>query len=389
MQKNQKIWIGLGVVLLVAVMIFLGLRNQGQKAGDGDVIKIGVILPLTGGASSVGVQAQRGFTLAANDINAQGGIRGKKIQLVFEDSPLDTKTALNAYQKLRAINNIKFYLSCFSQNSMVIAETIKSLPENEKTVLMTTHLQIEDFPKISPYVFRVNITSKSEAECFYSTLVERLGYTKPALYISNDEFGKDMSSHFLELCKKNNIAIAKAEMFERGQVDHKSGLEKIKTNQPDVVIFLGNDQTTASAINQARQIGIPCQLATTCAVANPNNWKIAAEGAENILYTTAKFDYEPDNDDIQKAYREEYLAEYNEQTNFLSANAYTVLELLAMGMRTSEDLTPNHVARDLGKFKDVKTLLGKISFNEYGDAPLEVIMLRLVNNKGVPVDKSN
>ncbi|MCL2511695.1 MAG: ABC transporter substrate-binding protein [Bacteroidales bacterium] len=376
----KKIVFGVVAVAVVAVVAFFAIRNQ--NARDEDIIKIGVILPLTGGGSAVGEQAKRGFLLAENDINATRINNDKKIKLYFEDAPLDATQALNVYKKLRDINHIKYFLSCFSQNSMVIAETIKSSSDNQKTILMTTHLLIEDFPKISPYVFRINVTSKTEAECFYQTLINQLGYKYPALYISNDDFGKDVSSHFIRLCEQNKIPIIKIETFNRGQMEHRLELEKIKAGNPDIVIFIGNDETTAHAIRQARQVGIQCQFVTTCAVANARNWQIAGEGAKNIFYTSLDFDFEPHNNEIQKMYRQKYYEKYGEQPCFLSANAYVSLELLANGIKKSASSTPFDVAQTMSVFKDIETLVGKISFNEIGDAPLDVIMLRLVNNQG-------
>jgi ABC-type branched-subunit amino acid transport system substrate-binding protein len=111
MEKNQKVLFGIvAAVVVLCVVVALVVNRGGHTEGDGDVIKIGVILPLTGPAAELGELSKRGIVLAADHINAHGEIHGRKIELIIEDAGLEPKRALDAYRKLKEIDGVTFYL---------------------------------------------------------------------------------------------------------------------------------------------------------------------------------------------------------------------------------------------------------------------------------------
>ncbi len=105
MGKN-KILIGVIAILAVVGIVAAIVFNQENTAKDQNVIKIGVILPLTGGASDAGESAKNGIVLAVEHINGKGGIHGKKLQLMIEDASLDPRRAKDAYRKLIEMNHV-------------------------------------------------------------------------------------------------------------------------------------------------------------------------------------------------------------------------------------------------------------------------------------------
>ncbi|MBW3011342.1 ABC transporter substrate-binding protein, partial [Candidatus Woesearchaeota archaeon] len=121
------------VCLMIALVLIAGCGPMTGSSVKEDSVKIGAVLPLTGDAASYGEAARNAMTLAADEINAKGGVRGKKIKLIFEDNMLDASTSLTAVNKLIEIDQVTGLASLSSANTVVICP----VAEEKKVPLMT------------------------------------------------------------------------------------------------------------------------------------------------------------------------------------------------------------------------------------------------------------
>jgi len=119
--NDMKNWIWIIIVLVVAIVL-LAIPWGGQST---DTIKIGVTAPLTGPIAHYGLWAQRGLDLAVSEINANGGIKGKQIGLVYEDDKCKPDLAVNNVVKFTTVDNIKFIVSVCSAVTPAVAESTK------------------------------------------------------------------------------------------------------------------------------------------------------------------------------------------------------------------------------------------------------------------------
>src|SRR3954464_1111390 len=103
MTKTTKIVIGLVVIILV-IWAIVGASHTGKQ--EADTIKVGVIAPLTGTASSYGIDGKNSVVLALDEINANGGIGGKKVEYFIEDGKCLAPDAISAWNKLVSVNNV-------------------------------------------------------------------------------------------------------------------------------------------------------------------------------------------------------------------------------------------------------------------------------------------
>ncbi|MEM3170745.1 MAG: ABC transporter substrate-binding protein [Candidatus Nitrosotenuis sp.] len=144
MKKN--IWLVVGVVIIIAVII-IGVRlTQKSVPLHEQTIKIGAILPLTGELAEFGVDEQRGMRLAVEAINNEGGIGGKKLSIMYEDSKSDPKTAVNALQKLIATDKPPVVFSLGSSISLAIAPMV----DQNKIVLIAVAVYPLGEPRLAP-----------------------------------------------------------------------------------------------------------------------------------------------------------------------------------------------------------------------------------------------
>lgn len=108
----------LGIIVAVAITAVLTVFFFCEKAREG-TIKIGAVLSLSGAASVVGEEVREGMLMAVNEINPRGGINGKKIELIIQDSSTDVKEAVAAFNRIETKHHPALYVSTLSSVGMV------------------------------------------------------------------------------------------------------------------------------------------------------------------------------------------------------------------------------------------------------------------------------
>jgi branched-chain amino acid transport system substrate-binding protein len=111
---NKKIWITVAVIAIIGIILW----QIGESRKSGDTIKVGAILSLSGGAASWGENAQKAIELAAQQVNVQGGINGKKVEIIYADDASQSKTAVSAYEKLTSVDHAVAVMGPLFQGAM-------------------------------------------------------------------------------------------------------------------------------------------------------------------------------------------------------------------------------------------------------------------------------
>jgi len=143
----KKRWITLAIILVVIVGLLIVFTNVGKKSKD---YKIGAILPLTGSASYLGKNIQKGMELAQEEINNAGGINSVPLNIIFEDSMNDPKTGVSSYEKL--VNNKS--LNAIIVAMSTVTNAIIPLAKRDKIPLLCTAVSASGISKQSQWVFR-------------------------------------------------------------------------------------------------------------------------------------------------------------------------------------------------------------------------------------------
>jgi branched-chain amino acid transport system substrate-binding protein len=268
--------------------------------------------------------------------------------------------------------------------SSVVAQEVDR--ENGNALLITTHVSVSDFPSISPYIFRLNTILRDEINVIYKNLIEHFGFKRPAIYFSNNDYGKDVYEHFIELAKNDGVEVVVSETFNVGQLDHKPSLFKIKEQNPDVCLFVGNDQTAAIAMRQAMVLGLNCQYVATATSGTRESFELSGEAAERLLYTATSIDNVHFITPNQLKFKQDYEQKYNDITDIISTNPYAAFEMFVAGLKASPSLEPKVVAETLLSLKDVETIYGTLAFDKDGDVHVKVMMFRYQKGQSIPVE---
>ncbi|MBI1934526.1 ABC transporter substrate-binding protein, partial [Candidatus Peregrinibacteria bacterium] len=168
---------------LIALSVLSTLLLTACKA-SGDTIKIGFIGPLTGDAAALGKDILNGTQIAVEEVNANGGINGKQVQIITEDGRCSGSDATNAAQKLINIDHVVAIVggSCSSETLAAAA-----VAESAKTIVMSPSASSPDITQAGEYIFRVYPSDAYKTTAIVKLFQERK-YKKIALITENNDY---------------------------------------------------------------------------------------------------------------------------------------------------------------------------------------------------------
>jgi branched-chain amino acid transport system substrate-binding protein len=274
--KNKNILIIVGIILLIVIGIIAFKTITGNSVKQ-DTIKIGYIGPLTGDAAILGIEASQAIQLAVNQVNSQGGVNGKQVELIIEDDSYDTAKSVAAYNKLVNQDGVKTIIMSTYGGVFAVSDRAKS-----DGVLILDSLDCDDnIAKLSDNVFCLAKETKDLANIIADYAVEK-GYKNIGIiHSTNDAFMPSVAQIFKE--RVGNNASVQIESYTVGTTDFKSSLAKLKDK--DAIVFLGYSEI-GIAIKQARDFGFNKTILSISSVAtDPTIQKASHDTMEGMYFS--------------------------------------------------------------------------------------------------------
>jgi branched-chain amino acid transport system substrate-binding protein len=314
-------------------------------------IKIGVLTPLSPpGDAAAGQFIVRGAKMAADEINAQGGILGgRKIDLVIED---DAGTPEKGAAGLRKLVSQDRVVAVVGQFHSSVAEAVQDLAEQLKLPVFMTQASAKKLTeKHLTYTFRTHVIDPDRVT-LWNKWIQQQGFKRVAVLAENTDYGVGLVEETKKQFASMNVkAELKTIVFDRAVVDLTPQLLEIKNWKPDLFINIGIGTPMYLISKQAYDVGlIPAipMLISYDAPARPEYWKNLGEKgtyANFIVYYHPTMKLTPRGE----AFRTRYLEQFKEQPVYGALNAYAQVMLLAEAMTAAKSDKPDDV---------VKTLLG-------------------------------
>ena len=230
------------------------LLAAGNTAWAADPVKIGVAAPLSGAAATYGKETRAGAELAAEEINAKGGILGgRKIELVFEDDKGTPQGGVAAVQKLISVNRAKA-ITGGTNSSVVLAET--AITKNKVLHVNAAAQAYAITDPGSPWLFQVNNTVSANSHAFNDYIVNVVKPKTVAYMGENTEFNKTVLEELRKSLKAAGIELVNVSTYDSDTNDFTSILTKIKSLNPDVLYVADAYPARAAQLwKQVRQMG--------------------------------------------------------------------------------------------------------------------------------------
>lgn len=221
-------------------------------------ITVGALLPLTGPAAPIGIEEQQGVQFTVDRVNAKGGVRGRKIKVLFEDSQGKPDQGVLGFNRLVDLNNIPVTLTAYSSISLAIAP----LATRRKVLVINPAAQTNKLETASPYLINTIPLVNNEIAHIAAFAFKHVGKTAAIVY-ENAAAGIDSRDDFKKHFEAAGGKILADEAVEFGQTNYRSTLLKVASVRPELV-FIAITQSHAAFAEQVGQTpGFPIAVGST------------------------------------------------------------------------------------------------------------------------------
>jgi branched-chain amino acid transport system substrate-binding protein len=258
-----------------AIFLVAGLTTG---AGAQDAVKVGVIQPLTGAFAASGNYVANGAKIAADEINAKGGVLGKKIELVIEDNKSNPTEAVTVAEKLVVRDKVPVMMGAWGSGFTLAI--MPKLMEYKVPMLVETSSAGKITTSGNPYIFRISPPSAVEAAAF-AKVVDQLKIGKADFLVVNNDWGRGSAEDFGKMFKQHNIKVGLVETMDPPAQDMSAQLAKIKASDADTLIITTAVEQLTLIFKQAAALGLKKRIITTGGSQNPDQLIEQAGAAAN------------------------------------------------------------------------------------------------------------
>lgn len=317
--------IGLGTLLGV-------LTAVGASAAE--PLRVGVPVIFSGPGAFVGAAQKRSLEMQAEQLNAKGGISGRKVELIFYDTEGKPDVAVRMFNRLIKNDRVSVILGpSASWEAMPVKPIVEA--SNTPTIMLASTAAIVD--PVSKCVFKTPPDDRIVVARLYQHL-KAAGQTKLALVSSQDAFGDGGRKEILAQAKAAGVEIVFDEKYTMEDADLSPLLNKIKRSNAQAVLNWSSSRAPVIMTTNYRQVGLELPLYHSHAVLSPAFLKATGANAEGVMVAGPKLDAGDALDDKDpqkaaiKAFRSEFKAKYNEEPNQFGAAAYDAMNILNAAM---------------------------------------------------------
>ena len=352
------------IVLVLGVIFLLVVFSSCTK--EPQAIKIGAVLPLTGPAATFGEVFKNALQLSTEEINEKGGINGKSVKLIIEDSAGDPKTGVSAFKKLMAIEKPKIVVTTVSSIALALAPFAI-----ENKVVLFAEVSHPKVSGISPYVFRHSKTALQDAELLAGYIQNTLQLKRVSILTVNDDYGEAMNNGLKE--NLTQVKIIKNLTFDKSEMDFRTLTLRIIPDEPDGVIIVGYGKGLGIAFKRFRELGYKGKIFTGFAFSLTKDAAlIAGDAAVGVYYPSFRFSVEEDSQII--AIEKKYIEKYGSTPNDFLYIEYDTMNLIFQALK-KVGYNPEKVKdylHGLGKYKGIT---GEIIIRKTGDilSPVTIV----------------
>ena len=349
---------------LGAAFFLVSLLAGPAAAAGPPAIKIGVVLPLSGPHVKFGEIEKNSFLLAEEEINAAGGINGKRIQLLFEDDGSRFEQGRAAAEKLVTRDQVVALTGGYSSP---VTFAVASLAQKHRVPFLVTTGSADEITEQGwEYVFRLNQPVSEYARALIDFLQEVVKPKRVAVIYEDSLFGQAGSREFIDEAVEIGWKIALNTGYAPGTTDFKTHLSKAKAAQVDVVYLVSYVHEAARLMRQAREIGFNPKMFAGAAAGFtlPEFSRLAGEAAENVVSAslwTPHVQYPG-----AKEYAEKYRKKFGHETDYHGAEAYASVQVMTDALKRAREISPKAVREALVK-TNLMTAFGPVKFTAYGN----------------------
>ena len=374
LKRSRAPLAGLWATILTLALVALACASDGSTEGP---FRIGVMESLTGSGETYGTVANQAKQMAADEINAAGGINGRLLEFIVEDSQCTAQGAVAAYTKLTDVDGVRIILGTSCSSAMLGAAP---LAEADRVILFSGLASHPDIANAGDYIFRTQI-SDVQAGIDTGNLLWADGIRNLATITESTDYAEGVRRTSVAQFEKRGGVVAAAEHYASDVTDFRTQLSKLVDANPDALHLAPQSEFAAGTIiRQAREVGYNGPIYAETVSVGTTALDIAGNAATGMKAITA--DLDPDNPKAQ-----EVLTNFRQRHDYVTlpwhlGSVYDDVYIAAECLRQTND------DQDADGFRDCMyaiTWSGAIGSNYSFDDQGEVVGLSRLVVEVLPV----
>ena len=355
---------------LLAVSLFV--FSCTKKKNENEIV-IGSYSPNTGATATFGQFQMHGTEMAIEEINAKGGINGKKINHINYDNKSDNDETLAVVNRLISQDKVVAILGEATSGRSKIGAQVA---QQNKIPMLTSSATNPDVTKVGNYIFRACFIDPFQGMVMAKFMTGNLKLKRAAILrdIKND-YSVGLSDIFAQKLKEAGGEVVTDISYQEGDIDFKSQLTAIKAKNVEAIFVPGYYNEVALIAKQAKELGLKQPLLGGDGWSSPKLYEIAKDALNGSYfsnhYTTESKD--PKTIEFVKAYK----AKYNEEPDVMAALAYDAVYFMAEAIKNTKEVTSDNIREEMTKIKDFHGVTGKMSMNENRDAVKSAVIVQV------------
>lgn len=359
--------------------IFAGCGEKQEAAADSNVIKLGVLAPLTGTNAEYGKGFEVATQMAVDKINAEGGVNGRTLELVIKDSKGDQKESSDLARMFADDEEIMAIIGDFTSGACMANAPIV---DEAQIVQLSPTASNPDYAGLSDYCFGIMGRQDGEAPFYAKYILNKyMGVKKLGVIYINSDWGQSCFENFKAQCDIEGLEIVEAVNYVQDEKDFSSLITKLKAADPEVICIM-DQGAVPQVINQIRGSGwtdIP--LTTLGPGTSQQLLDLCGENAEGLLLTSPFF-FDPEDAELTE-WKDEFVSKAGFEPTIHPVCAYDCVYLLAEAIEAcGDDVTRVNIRDNLANV-EMEGVSGPIKFNETGDITRQYLICGVENGEYV------
>ena len=364
---------------LASLCIAALLTAAAAQPASAQTIKIGVFGPLTGDAAAMGSSEKEAVELAIKEKNDAGGIRGKKIEVVYGDDAGKPEEAVNVAKRLISRDEVLITIGSISSPASLAASQVSRQSETPQIVVAGTAQRITT--QGNKWVFRSPVPDTKLVADLAGFINEKFPKLKKFAFLYvNDDFGRGGFEAFKAAGQKYGFEIVADERYTRGDIDFTAQLGRIKASPAQAMIEWSRYTEGALIAKQFVQTGLNLVRFGSDGVATPKYIELGGPAVDGVYFTT-HFSVATGADiPAARTFMDKYQKAFGRVPDAYAAEAYdaVTLALLAIEKAGKEDRA---AVRDALAGLSFESVRGPFKFDEKGDPLLVTHVVKIVDGK--------
>ena len=359
-------------MVLVAALLTVPLAGCGNTSGgSGDEIVIGGLAPLTGSVAQYGVAVDNAVKMAVVDINAKGGLLGKRIKYISYDEKGDPTEATNAYTRLVDQDKI---VALIGDVTSAPCEAVAQQAARDKLPMITPSGTSEAITTYGENVFRACFIDPYQGQLMASYASKKLNAKTAAILFDNgDPYSSGIADAFEAAAKALGMTITNKEGYASKSTDFNSQLTKIKAGNPDVLLLPVYYNDVVLIAKQAKDQGL------TATLLGADGWdgvaaQLDAASADVVknAYFCSQYSASSSDPALQN-FLKTYKEKYNEEPNMFAVLGYDAMQIMAAAIEKAGTTNSAAVIKALRE-TNYKGLTGTTTFDDKRNPVREAII---------------